>query len=229
MSTQTTAVAQTTALTRLPLLSFADGRIVLGSLADFNAKTPAGWVWNENKAPMPKDRNYLGLISGRCLRTFKGGRCEVIGAEIGSELPDLDALNATVPQDEWPFKYGSSTEREPAWKYVYRLYMLDTQDLRIVSFLNSTFGAKRAVHDVEDRWNWARALFGATDVMPMLKLSEAVMHSNSWGEIRRPAFEITGWRTFGGGALRTVDAHALALGSPQPRPPTETLADEIPY
>jgi hypothetical protein len=55
------------------------------------------------------------------------------------------------------------------------------------------------------------------------------MDSPDWGIIRRPAFNIVGWRIFRDGKLRVVDQNVLALDEPKPRSVGETVSDNIPY
>jgi hypothetical protein len=214
-------------LTRLPALRFEPDRIIIGSFIQYN-DTRGGFLRHDTKALMPtKGRPQLGLCSRRGNQRFIDRVPEVV-AEVpgGPPLPDVDELNASIPRDQWPI--GLSGQPEPPWKREYILYMLDLTDLAILTFSNSTNGAMRCVVGLEERWEWAKALFGP-DVLPLFELSEAP-HPTSWGERKRPICEIKGWRRFHDGALRVVDTDiASALETPPKKSASEMLRDSNPY
>jgi hypothetical protein len=215
----------TTALTQLPALRFEPDRIIIGVFYQY-IDNRGGWILHESKAPAPKDHNILGLGTRRAVQRFVDGRPEVV-AEIpgGPELPDIDDLNAQIPREEWSI--GLTGQPEAPWKKEFVFYGLDITDLRVITYSNSTIGATRAVTDLEERWEWARALYGA-DVRPVVRLGEGPFPT-AFGERKRPIFEISGWRVFRDGALCVVDQNATALAIPQTKPASEVLRDSNPY
>jgi hypothetical protein len=212
-------------MTRLPSIQLEPDRVICGAFVQF-VDNRGGWILHETKKPLPKDHEYLALGTRRAVQRFVDGRPEVI-AEVpdGPALPDVDELNAAIPEDEW--QTGLAGKPEPPWRQEFVLYALDLDALSVITFANSTIGAMRAVTEIESRWDWARALYG-DDVRPLLKLADAPFPT-SFGERKRPFFEVTGWRRFRDGALCAVDHNITAIDAPRPRPAAETVNDVIPY
>src|SRR5262245_44208648 len=91
----------TAALTRLPALRFEPDRIIIGTRLQYN-DTRGGWSRYDTKARMPESRKYLGLCTRRANQRWIEHRPEIV-AEVpgGPPLPDVDELNAQIPQDQW--------------------------------------------------------------------------------------------------------------------------------
>jgi hypothetical protein len=207
----------------LPTLKLEPNRIIVGALVKY-IDNRGGWQRHDG-VPLRSGAQYLGLGTRRALQRFIDRFPEVITAETNDALPDADELNAQIPKTEWPI--GLAGQPEGPWKREFIVYMIDIFDLTILTSSNHTIGMTRAVTDLEERWDWARALYGA-DVMPLLALKEAPFPTD-YGERKRPLFEITGWRCFRDGALRIVDQNAVALGTVKPKSLSETLNDSIPH
>lgn len=216
-----------TTLTRLPTLNLEPNRIIIGRFYQY-IDNRGGWLVHETKAKAPIDHDILGLFTRRARQRFVDGKPEII-AEMpdGPPLPSADDLNAKIPETEWPI--GLTGKPEAPWKNEFILYGLDLNDLAVITYSNSTIGAVRAIEDLEDKWGWARALYGV-DVRPLIHLSETVFPT-SYGDRKRPIFEVgkNDWRIFRDGALYVVDMSASALASPQPRSSKEIMRDEVPY
>jgi hypothetical protein len=212
-------------LTRLPALALEPNRIIIGIYIQF-IDSAGGWRYHEGKRPVPLDHEILGLCTRRACQRWVDSRPEII-AEVpgGSPLPSIDDLNDQIPEEEWPI--GLSGKREPPWKREFILHGLDLHDLVTITYANNTIGAIRAIESLEDAWSWARALFG-DDVRPVITLSQTEF-ATAYGVRQRPVFKVESWRVFRDGGLRAVSTNTPVLASPQPRPPGETLADEIPY
>jgi hypothetical protein len=212
-------------LTRLPAIQLEPDRIVIGQFYQY-IDNRNGWLIYESKKPAPKDHELLCLGTRRALQRWVDHRPEII-AEMpnGPPLPDADELNAQVPREQW--EVGLSGKPEAPWHKEFIAYALDLRDLMVVTFANHTLGAARAVCDLEGRWDWARALYG-DDVRPLLRLSDAPWPTQ-YGERKRPAFEIAGWRQFRDGALHVVNHNVLALDAPQPRSLSDQMDDENPF
>jgi hypothetical protein len=222
---QTTTLTQLPTLTRLPALELRPDRIICGSFLQY-IDSRGGWIMHETKKPAPINHDYLCLGTRRARQRFTDGRPEVI-AEMpdGPPLPSTAELNSQIPEQEW--SVGLSGKPEAPWKAEHIVYALDLHDLVVVTYSNSTVGGLRAVEDLRTKSQWAAALYG-DGVMPLIKLGEA-RFMTQFGERKRPAFEIAGWRRFIDGRLCVVDQSTLALDAPKPRPPGETLNDTIPY
>ena len=210
-------------MTRLPTLRLEPNRVIVGALVKY-IDNRGGWQRHDG-VPLRTGAQYLGLGTRRALQRFVDRVPEVITAETNEPLPDPDEMNERVPREEWPI--GLTGQPEPPWKHEFITYMIDVLDLTILTASNHTIGMIRAVTDIEERWEWARALYGA-DVMPLFTLGEAPFPT-SFGERKRPTFPIVGWRRFTGGALHVVDQSALALDVVKPKTPSEVTRDGIPY
>src|SRR5262249_56438775 len=111
------------------------------------------------------------------------------------------------------------------------------------TFINSTYGAERAVKDLEQRVEWMRAMRGER-VSPLVKLMSKPMKTK-FGKKQRPHFEVHDCRELGGGgngALPNKPAPQLngpapakadpaaKVGKPvEPVSSTEELNDKIPW
>ena len=211
------------ALTRLPTLRLEDDRIIVGSLLKY-IDTRGGWLRHDG-APLRQGAQYLGLGTRRALQRFVDQRPEIITERAGEKLPSADELNEKIPKEEWPI--GLTGEPSPPWQLERITYLIDVLDLTLFTYSAHTIGGTICTKDLESRWEWARALYGS-DVMPLFKLIE-MPFPTAYGERKRPAFEIVGWRKFTEGALRIVDQNALALESPKPKSLSADLKDNLPF
>jgi hypothetical protein len=110
----------------------------------------------------------------------------------GEELPDIDALNAQIPQEEWG--EGFDGKPRPPWQFNWVVYLLDVTSASTYTFLNSTTGACIAVERLEDRLKWMRTLRG-NDVAPIVRLESRPMKTRVAGVVKqRPEFTVIEWR-----------------------------------
>jgi hypothetical protein len=148
----------------------------------------------------------------------------------GKPLPDIDALNAAIPKDEWE-KDDDDEPRKP-WVRQFIVYLLDPKDASVYTFINSTVGASIAVDRLKERVKWMRALRGS-NVVPIVELGAKPMKTKH-GTKQRPEFIIHDWRELGGG--QQLDAQQVKappaiehVGEPVEQPTTEeVLNDELP-
>lgn len=216
----------TTAMTRMPALTYEDDRLIIGRFIQYiDNRVRGGWLRHDTKAALPEGRRYLGLDTRRALQQFVDRVPQVITARPGEELPDADELNSKIPKEEWPI--GLNGQPEPPWHKEFIVYLLDLSELAVLTFANHTIGAIRAVTDLEESWKWARGLYGR-DAKPLITLTEAPFPTG-YGERKRPIFNAPEWRVFREGALRPVDQSVLMLAAPPAKPRTETMEDAIPY
>ena len=57
-------------------------------------------------------------------------------------LPDIDELNAKIPEEEW--ETGLDGKPRPPWQKQYIVYLVDPTDAGIYTYINGTFGARIA-------------------------------------------------------------------------------------
>jgi len=105
-------------------------------------------------------------------------------------LPDPEALNAQIPEEEWGL--GLDNKPRPPWAYNWVVYLLDIGSAGTYTFINSTRGAQFAVERLEDKMKWMRVLRG-NDVTPIVRLESRPMKT-SFGQKMRPEFTVVEWR-----------------------------------
>jgi hypothetical protein len=120
---------------------------------------------------------------------------ETIKKTPGVPLPDVEELNAKIPQSEW--EMGQDRKPRPPYQHQYLVYLLNPNDASLITYINSTFGALKAVSALKDRVKWMRALRGAR-VVPIVTLDSKPMPT-AFGLKRRPEFTIVQWRDLGDG------------------------------
>ena len=189
-------------MTRLPVIR-TDGELRQGPLIKCN-----NGIWSRHDGgQLQCDNPWLVLATTRALQRFVGRIPETILPDSNGELPDVDALNQTIPREQWPA--GLDGRPRPPWAKQFVAYLLDIRDAMMVTFLNSTAGAGIAVREVERRLTWKRALHSGQEIYPLTKLADAPFKT-AFGIRRRPDFPILGWRQFVDGQLRAVAP--LSLG-----------------
>jgi hypothetical protein len=163
---------------------------------------------------------------------------EVILKAPGKDLPDVDELNAKIPQEEW--EDGLDGKPRPPWQHVWIAYLIRTTDAMMFTFLNSTTGARLAVQKLASQVNNMRVLRGA-NVVPIVKLSAKPMRT-MFGEKMRPSFEIVDWRELASSEIQHQSARQSEHKQEKANPATsevgkpvksvttaEALNDEIPF
>jgi hypothetical protein len=156
------------------------------------------WADGDGLTP-PAEMLVIG--SDRVLRCW-GADNDLLDYEVeqpGEPLPDVDELNAKIPEEEW----GSDLNNEPRppWERCVRAFLLDPEKANVYTFLNSTVGARIAVERLEDRIKWKRAIRGA-NVVPVVKLDSRPMKTKKAGVTKqRPEFTVIDFREFSGAKL----------------------------
>jgi hypothetical protein len=147
----------------------------------------------------------------------------------GVPLPDVDELNAKIPENEW--EEGLDGSPRPPWVKQHVVYLLNPHDASLFTFINSTTGAMIAVERLKDKVRWMRALRGEK-VMPFIKLDAKPMPTK-FGMKQRPEFTILEWRDLGGLQTATTPAieHSVGhVGRPiEPVSSEEIFEDEVPF
>jgi hypothetical protein len=181
----------------------------------------------------------LALTTAKAIQRWQSKEPVETIVDAGTGLPDIDALNAQIPRDEW--EPGLDGQPRPPWQKQFVVYLLDASDASLFTFANGTTGARIAWERLVDRVSWMRALRGV-GVLPLITLEARAMKTQ-FGTKMRPEFSITDWRDLGvaGPAIaqqqppRAIEAKTAAVkpkpvGKPVNRPtPAELLDDEIPF
>jgi len=196
-----------------------DDRVIQGTLI----KCVDGHWTDRDKRAIPPSTRLLALATHTLLQLWHDNQpTETILKKPGQPLPDVDALNAKIPQAQW--EDGLNGKPRPPWQ------MLDGTNAERLTFINSTLGARIAVENLKDKVKWMRAMRGA-DVFPLVELSSAPMKTKR-GTKTRPEFRVVEWRQLGNGDAGPAAQRpptTVAIGKPvAPVSSREALDDEIP-
>ncbi len=120
---------------------------------------------------------------------------ETVVKQAGKSLPDVDALNAKVPQSQW--EDGIDGEPRPPWQRQEIVYFLDELTAEKFTFASGTIGARIAIANLKDRVCCMRALRGE-NVVPVVELANKPMKTRFGGKLR-PDLKIVAWLELGVG------------------------------
>ena len=154
-------------------------------------------------------------------------------------LPNVDDLNSAIPKSTW--ELGLDGKPKPPWQLEYVVYLLDVSDASLLTFVNSTFGAKMAYERLTDR--------GAMDAVPFTRCQrnssrewlDAKTTKTKTGPKQRPEFTVIDWPDLGAiGKLalesappRVIEGNSeqrrSASRSRRSRPRARRSTDDIPF
>jgi hypothetical protein len=182
-------------------------------------------IWKDSDGnPIPPDSRLLAWSTSECLQQWRDKMpVKTILKKPGIPLPDVDELNAEIPQREW--EKGIDNKPRPPWGRQVVVYLLDAATGAEWTFISGTVGAAIAVERLRRQTGNVRMLRGGgARVMPIVTLGNKLMQTN-FGSRLRPEFVIQEWREFGAPS----PAIASEIGK-KIAPPTlaEEMNDEIP-
>jgi len=165
-------------------------RLLRGTLLKWTENT--GWL--DRDGVRPADGPYLlwGLEQG--LQRWQNQT--VVDEIIDKPLPDVNELNASIPQAEW--ETGLDGHPRPPYVHQHAAYLLDPNDGQFYTLINSTVGMRMLWESLGQRWENIRHLRGP-DVVAVVSLSDRPFRAGKWGIKHRPDLKILGWRKAGGG------------------------------
>jgi hypothetical protein len=178
--------------------------------------------------PITPDTKLVAWATTECLQRWKDKLpVETIVKQPGVPLPDVEALNAEIPESEW--EMGLSGKRPP-WAKQHVVYLLNPQDGSEYTFISSTTGAAIAVERLRDKTKNIRMLRGDRYV-PVVTLTSKLMQTR-FGSKLRPDFTTQEWRALR--APNRVSAQPVAaiehVGSKVEEPSLdEEMNDELPF
>jgi hypothetical protein len=188
-----------------------NGRLSKGQIAKWDAE--AKWHDRDGLA-LPTPMFIIGYDTG--LRRWKDKQLEEI---VNKPLPNVAALNTTVPVAEWELDLAGKPR--PPWAKNYAVYMVDLIAGTLYSYVHDTVGARICFDQLRESIAVMQALRGAR-VLPVAQLDQRPMKTN-FGMKSRPHLQIIGWRIPGGGggdsaALAPAPAPPLTGPAPAPQP-----------
>jgi hypothetical protein len=176
-----------------------DSRLIQGAVV----KCLDGHWSSKDGTVLTADTRLVALSTATALQRWKDNKpAETILKTPGQPLPDVEDLNARIPEAEWEMGLGG-VKRAP-WVRQHIVYLLNPQDASVFTFINSTSGAAIAVSRLKDRVKMMRVLRG-NRVVPIIKLDTRPMPTQ-FGMKVRPEFTIVEWRDLDSGGPARVDA-----------------------
>ena len=200
--------------------------IIQGALVKFTNE--AQWTTRDDDE-IATDLELIAVDVQRVVQKWQDGLpAETRILEAGEKFPDLEALNAEVPQSEWV--EGPDGKLRGPWQAQHILYLLDPGTMDKYTFPTGTVGGRIAVGELRDKLIWMRRTRGP-NVYPVVTLSDTHMRTRFGGR-QRPHFKIVRWVRLGGevGALPpppTTPTPASSAQSESPLVPEPSLAEEM--
>jgi len=182
--------------------------------------------WNDNNSWLDRDglpppKPLLVVAIDEALQKWKDNKPELIRDK---PLPDVDELNATIPQSEW--ETGIDNKPRPPWARIVIVILVNPTTAEIYNYSSPTTGARMAYDQLNEQVFTMRALRGIR-VMPVVVLSEKPFKT-AFGMRKRPHFEIIGWKTPGGDDGKAIppkpdmpQLSAPTVAAPEPAPKPE--------
>jgi hypothetical protein len=204
------------------------GRVIQGTLVKFTNE--ATWVTGGGEE-LSSELELIVVDIGRMVQKWHDGvPVETITMAPGQKFPNVEGLNAKVPQREW--EEGPDGRPRGPWQAQHVVYLLDPQTMGRYTWPTGTTGGAICVSDLVDRVRWMRRFRGQS-VFPVITLCDVFM-STRFGGRQRPYLEIKRWVMLdgGGNALPAPDQPKLPdQGAKEVKPPSakEAAGDEIPF
>ena len=171
----------------------SDNRLIQGSVARC-----VDGVWSTGDGTkLTPDMQWIALGTAEAIQRWKNNKpVETIKKTPGVPLPDVEGLNAKIPQSEW--EMGLDRKPRAPYQHQYLVYLLNPNDASLITYINSTFGALKAGSALKDKVRWTRALRGAR-VVPIVTLGSKPIPT-AFGMKIRPEFVVVEWRDLDDGA-----------------------------
>jgi hypothetical protein len=149
--------------------------------------------WSDRDGLTPP-AELLAMGTTTALQCWQDGTpTDTIVERPGEPLPDVNELNAKIPEAEW--EEGIDGKPRPPWVMQFVVYLIDPHTGETYTFINSTTGARIAHERLEDKFKWMRALRGC-NVVSVVKLDSRPMQTK-FGQKLRPEFTVIEWRELG--------------------------------
>jgi hypothetical protein len=196
-------------------------RVIQGSLIKFTNETT--WVTRDGEE-LPNELELLAVDIGRVVQNWVDP-VKTIVLEPGKKFPDVEKMNAKVPQAEWT--EGPDGKKRGPWQAQHVVYLMNVATMDRFSYPTGTVGGAIAVADLVDRTKFMRR-FRGLDIYPVVRLSDVFMPTR-WKGRQRPHFEIVRWvKLDGGNALPLTETPALTGPAPLDPAPAATAPAATP-
>jgi hypothetical protein len=188
----------------------------------------AEWLYNEEE--LPANLELLVVKAERVVVYWDGDKPDLDKTRtLGPKepWPDITALNAEVPREDW--REGPDGNMHGPYQRQYVVHFLNLKTMDKYWWPTSTVGGGICVRDIVERTKWMRAYHRRMDIYPVVQLADVFMPTRFGGR-QRPHLKVIRWITFGGGggggeALPAPDT----LKQIDPPSAKEATGDSIPF
>jgi hypothetical protein len=197
----------------------ANAGLMQGTVVKFTNE--AAWV-NREEDEIDDNLELIAADVQRVVQFWKDGHpTETRILEAGEKFPDLEALNAEVPQSEWV--EGPDGKLRGPWQAQHILYLLDPLTMDKYTFPTGTVGGRIAITELRDKIVWMQKTRGP-NIYAVVTLADKHMNTRFGGR-QRPHFNIVKWTRLGGEGGEEI----AALPSPSSAPAVQepSLAEEM--
>ena len=186
----------------------ANAGLIQGTLLKFSNE--ATWITRDDDE-IDGNLELIPVDVQRVVQKWQEGQpIETRTLEAGEKFPDLEALNADVPQSEWV--EGPDGHKRGPWQAQHILYLLDPMTMDKFTFPTGTVGGRIAITELRDKLMWMRKTRGS-NVYAVVTLGDKHMPTRFGGR-QRPHFNIVKWTRLGGQGGEEI----AALPSPSSAP-----------
>ena len=175
----------------------------------------------------PPETKMLAISTAIVLQCWRDGQPvgDPIIKQPGQPLPDVDELNAKIPELEW--EIGLDDKPRPPWQKQFIVYLVNPVDASIYTFINSTMGAQIAFDRLKSKVVLMRQMRGA-NVVPIVALDSKPMKTK-FGQKMRPEFTILEWRQLGASEVKDAGPARTIEHQGQKKPSVGQPVEEVSY
>ena len=157
------------------------------------------WTTQDGE-PIPAGKRFLVMKTAKANRRWAN---HLIAEEVfetpGHPLPDIDELNAKIPQKQWDVdKLGNPS---PSWQCLSIAYLVGVTDGSTYTYAHNTGGAHAGIRMLKERIANMRALTGKP-LVPVVELGSR-MHSKKNNKLG-PDFKAVDWIVLGGNGAQST-------------------------
>jgi hypothetical protein len=147
--------------------------------------------WKDRDGLIPPNE-MLATGTARGLQCWKNNELlDEIVEQPGEPLPSADSLNDPIPEEEWGLDLNGQPQKP--WRMTWAAYLVDPIGATRYTFINSTWGACRAVEALEGKMEIVQGLRGP-NIRPRVKLDSRPQTIKSRGITKqRPEFTVLEW------------------------------------
>jgi len=199
-------------------------RVIQGALVKFTNEC----TWESGDEELPPDLELIVIDVSRVVQKWHDGNpVETIVLVAKEPWPDIKAMNAATPREEW--EDGPDGHPRGPWQGQYITYLWNEKTGGRYTYATGTIGGGLCVRELIKDTNLTRDYRGDR-VYPVVTLGDVFMNTR-YGGRQRPRLKIMRWVTFGKNKTLPAPDTAKLQGPQEVKPVTakEITDDEIPF